>query len=134
MCRRSSARQGSRRCPPPHRAAGQPPPIAANGGLSYMSFDRDGDAGTAAAIADARAEIAEGEGQRVTEMIDNAPPGAPIKTRWGLGFRKFDECADYIRRNNAIKAPEGGVALPLTSTVYDRPTWATTPSHVAWLD
>ena len=28
---------------------GQPPPIAANGGLSYMSFDRDGDAGTAAA-------------------------------------------------------------------------------------
>ena len=23
---------------------GQPPPIAANGGLSYMSLDRDGDA------------------------------------------------------------------------------------------
>ncbi|MEA2741853.1 MAG: hypothetical protein QOG25_224, partial [Acetobacteraceae bacterium] len=31
------------------RTAGQPPPIAANGGLSYLSFDRAGDAGTAAA-------------------------------------------------------------------------------------
>ena len=35
--------------PPLQRTKGQPPPIAANGGLSYMSFDRDGDAGTAAA-------------------------------------------------------------------------------------
>jgi hypothetical protein len=47
------------------RTEGQPPPIAAHGGLSYMSFDQDGDAGTAAAIQDALAEIAEGEGQRV---------------------------------------------------------------------
>src|SRR5436190_10653590 len=39
--------------PPLQRTAGQPPPIAANGGLSYMSFDRDGDAGTAKAIQDA---------------------------------------------------------------------------------
>src|ERR1700694_2641958 len=87
------------------RTAGQPPPIAANGGLSYMSFDREGDAGTAAALKDALTQIAEGEGQRVTEMIDNAPPG-PIKTQWGLGFRAYDECVDYIRGNNAIKAPE----------------------------
>src|SRR3954453_11522919 len=93
--------------PPLQRTAGQPPPIAAHGGLSYMSFDRDGDAGTGKAIQDGLAEIAEGEGQRVTDMINKAPPGAPITTRWGLGFRKFDECADYIRRNNAIKAPEG---------------------------
>ena len=42
------------------RTAGQPPPIAANGGLSYTSFDRDGDAGTATAIRDAHA-IADGE-------------------------------------------------------------------------
>src|SRR5579859_7970738 len=93
--------------PPLQRTAGQPPPIAANGGLSYMSFDRGGDAGTAAALQDALAEIANGEGQRVTEMINNAPLGTPIKTKWGLGFRKFDDCADYIRKNNAIKAPEG---------------------------
>src|ERR1700721_2777993 len=72
------------------RTAGQPPPIAANGGLSYMSFDREGDAGTAAALEDALTEIAEGEGQRVTDMIENAPPG-PIKTQWGLGFRNYDE-------------------------------------------
>src|SRR5260370_39303957 len=74
--------------PPLQRTAGQPPPIAANGGLSYMSFDRDGDAGTAAALEDALAQIAEGEGQRVVDMIDKAPPG-PIESRWGLGVRDY---------------------------------------------
>ncbi|MCZ6591903.1 MAG: hypothetical protein O7B98_12290, partial [Alphaproteobacteria bacterium] len=48
--------------PPLQRTEGQPPPIAANGGLSYMSFDRDGDAGTAAATEAALIQIAEGEG------------------------------------------------------------------------
>ena len=42
-------RASSAYVPPLQRTEGQPPPIAANGGLSYMSFDRDGDAGTAAA-------------------------------------------------------------------------------------
>src|SRR4249919_4263002 len=82
--------------PPLQRTEGQPPPIAAHGGLSYMSFDRDGDAGTAAAIQDALAEISEGEGQRVIDMIANAPPG-PIKTKWGIAFRDYDECVKYIR-------------------------------------
>src|SRR5712691_9703882 len=94
--------------PPLQRTEGQPPPIAAHGGLSYMSFDRDGDAGTAAALQDALAEITEGEAQRVTEMIAKAPPG-PIKTKWGLGFRDYDECLNYIRQSNTIKAPAGGV-------------------------
>src|SRR5271167_3010216 len=75
-------RASSAYVPPLQRTAGQPPPIAANGGLSYMSFDRNGDAGTAAALEDALREIAEGEGQRVIDMIHNAPPG-PIETRWG---------------------------------------------------
>src|SRR5882762_2135816 len=75
--------------PPLQRTEGQPPPIAAHGGLSYMSFDRDGDAGTAVALEDALAEVAEGEGQRVIEMVDKSPPG-PIKTQWGLGFRDYD--------------------------------------------
>ena len=35
--------------PPFELTEGQPAPFAANGGLSYMSFDQDGDAGTAAA-------------------------------------------------------------------------------------
>src|SRR6516162_5828147 len=77
--------------PPLQRTEGQPPPIAAHGGLSYMAFDKDGDAGTAKAIEDALAEIAEGEGQRVIDMIDKAPQG-PIKTRWGFAFRDWDEC------------------------------------------
>src|ERR1700680_4947804 len=76
-------RASSAYVPPLQRTEGQPPPIAAHGGLSYMAFDREGDAGTAAAIQDALAEIAEGEGQRVIDMIANAPPG-PIKTKWGL--------------------------------------------------
>src|SRR3954447_24881350 len=91
-------RASSAYVPPLQRTEGQPPPIAANGGLSYMSFDRNGDAGTAAALEDALTEIAEGEGQRVIDMIEKAPPG-PIKTQWGLAFRDYEECVDYIRKN-----------------------------------
>src|SRR5271169_5149637 len=124
-------RASSAYVPPLQRTEGQPPPIAAHGGLSYMSFDRDGDAGTAAAIRDALAEIAEGEAQRVIDMIDKAPPG-PIKTRWGLGFRDYDECLKYIRQSNSIKAPKGGVALPLPYTVYERPSYSVVPSNALW--
>src|ERR1700723_3026456 len=92
------------------RTEGQPPPIAAHGGLSYMSFDRGGDAGTAVAIQDALVEIAEGERQRVIEMIDTAPPG-PIETQRGVGVRNYDDGLKYIRPSNSIKAPEGGLAL-----------------------
>src|SRR5882757_6985014 len=126
-------RTSSAYVPSLQRTEGQPPAIAAHGGLSYMSFDRDGDAGTAAAIQDALAEIAEGEGQRVIEMIDKAPPGA-IKTKWGLGFRDYDECLKYIRRSNSIKAPAGGVALPLPYTVYERPSYSIVPSNAIWRD
>src|SRR6202163_3428277 len=95
-------RASSAYVPPLQRTEGQPAPIAAHGGLSYMSFDRGGDAGTAVAIQDALVEIAEGEGRRVIEMIDKAPPG-PIETKWGLGFRDYDECMAYIRQSNSIK-------------------------------
>ena len=128
----NTKRTSSAYVPPLQRTEGQPPPIAANGGLSYMSFDREGDAGTAAALEDALTQIAEGEGQRVIDMIDNAPPG-PIETRWGLGFRDYDECVDYIRKNG-IKAPEGGLALPLPYTVYERPTYSVVPSNALWRD
>src|ERR1044071_805691 len=126
-------RASSAYVPPLQRTEGQPPPIAANGGLSYMSFDRDGDAGTAKALEDALAEIAEGEGQRVIEMIEKAPPG-PIKTKWGLGFRDYDECVKYIRQSNSINAPAGGVALPLPYTVYERPSYSVVPSNAIWRD
>ena len=36
--------------PPLELTEGQPPPIAANGGLSYMSFEKNGDAGTLSLI------------------------------------------------------------------------------------
>lgn len=118
--------------PPLELTKGQPAPVAAHGGLSYMSFEQDGDAGTEAAIADALAQIAAGEGKRVLDMIDTAPPG-PIETKWGPGFKSYDECMDYIRANN-IEAPEGGLALPLPYTVYEEPTYSIVTSNALWHD
>ena len=109
---------------------GQPPPIAANGGLSYMSFDRDGDAGTAAAIEAGLSGLAERDA--VVEQIEQAPPG-PIETEWGVGFRGYSECLDYIRANN-IEAPEGGVVLPLRYTLAEQPTYSVVSSNVLWQD
>jgi hypothetical protein len=118
--------------PPLQLTKGQPPPIAANGGLSYMSFDRSGDAGTAAATAAAIKLLAEGKGQELTEMLDQAPPGA-IETKWGAGFRSYSECLEYIRANN-IKAPDGGVALPLRYSVYEQPSYSIVSSNALWRD
>ncbi len=118
--------------PPLQLTKGQPVPIAANGGLSYMSFDRDGDAGTAAATKAALEMIARGEGQAVIEMLENAPPG-PIKTRWGVGFRSYQECLEYIRANH-IEAPQGGVALPMRYTVHEQPSYSIVSSNALWRD
>jgi len=117
--------------PPLQLTKGQQPPIAANGGLSYMSFDRDGDAGTAAATEAAFRQIAEGTGQAVIDMLDNAPPG-PIATKWGVGFRSYAECLEYIRTGNT--APEGSIALPLRYTVYEQPSYSIVPSNALWRD
>jgi hypothetical protein len=65
-------------------------------------------------------------------MIDNAPLG-PIETQWGLGFRGYDECMDYIRAKR-IEAPEGGLALPLRYTVYERSIYSVVPSNAIWRD
>ena len=120
--------------PPLQRTAGQAPPIAASGGRPYIGFDRDGDGGTAKALEDALAEIATGEGERVAAMIAAAPPGAPIETKWGPGFRKFEDCMDYIRKNDPLPVPEGGLALPLPYTIYERPTYSFVPSNAIWRD
>ncbi len=114
------------------RTQGQPPPIAANGGLSYMSFDRKGDAGTAEAIEAALGQISRGEGQAVIDMLESAPPG-PIKTRWGTGFRRYAECLAYIKANN-FPVPEGGLALPLRYTVYEQPSYSVVSSNALWRD
>jgi len=118
--------------PPLQLTEGQPPPIAANGGLSYLSFDRDGDAGTTAALEDAFAYIAKGEGQRLIEKLQNTPTG-PVETKWGPGFRDYEECLEYIRANN-IAAPEGGIAVPLAYTVYEQPTYSVVRSNMLWGD
>ena len=127
-----AASKSSAYVPPLELTEGQPPPIAANGGLSYMSFDRDGDAGTAAAIEAALKEVDDGHSQELIDRIETAPPG-PIETEWGLGFREYEECVDYIRAND-IEAPEGGLALPLRYTVYERPSYSIVSSNAVWRD
>jgi hypothetical protein len=118
--------------PPFQLTKGQPPPIAANGGLSYMSFDRNGDAGTTAATEAALQQIATGEGQAVTDLLDKAVPG-PIETKWGVGFRNYSECLEYIRASK-ITVPEGGVAVPLRYTIYEQPSYSIVPSNSLWRD
>ena len=118
--------------PPLQLTEGQPPPIAANGGLSYMSFDRDGDAGTGAAIEAALDQIAEGHAKAFIDWIESTPQG-PIETKWGLGFREYEDCLDYILANK-IEAPEGGLALPLRYTVYERPAYSIVSSNSLWQD
>jgi hypothetical protein len=118
--------------PPLQRTAGQPPPVAAHGGLSYMAFEKNGDAGTAVAFEDARAAVLSGSEQRLMEQIKTAPPG-PIETEWGIGFRTYEECLAYIRAQ-PIEVPAGGVALPLRYTVYAHSTYSVVSSHALWRD
>jgi hypothetical protein len=127
-----ATRSSSVYVPTLQRTHGQPPPIAANGGLSYMALDRNGDAGTGAALEDALAQSDDGEDQRILDLIEKSPPG-PIETRWGLGFRDYDECLAYIREKG-ITAPEGGLALPLPYTVYERPSYTVVSSNALWND
>jgi hypothetical protein len=127
-----TGRVSSAYVPPLQLTKGQPPPIAANGGLSYMSFDREGDAGTAAATAAALRLLAEGKGQAATDLLDSAPPG-PIQTKWGVGFRSYAECLEYIRANNIV-APEGGIAVPLRYTVFEQPSYSIVSSNALWRD
>jgi hypothetical protein len=128
----ASGREASSYVPPLELTEGQAPPIAANGGLSYMSFDRNGDAGTVAATEDALRQISGGEGKALIDRIDSAPPG-PIETKWGLGFRRYAECLEYIRAK-PIEAPEGGLAIPLRYTVDDQPSYSIVPSNALWQD
>lgn len=123
---------GSIYVPPLELTQGQPAPIAANGGLSYASFDRNGDAGTTAAIEAALQQIADGKGQEATQLLKTAPPG-PVETKWGLGFREYDECVAYIREQG-LTAPEGGVVLPLRYSINENPSYSVVPSNGLWQD
>ena len=74
--------------PPLQLTEGQPPPVAANGGLSYMSFDKDGDAGTTAALEAALQQIAEGHSQALMDRLNSAPPG-PDRDQVGPGLPRI---------------------------------------------
>ena len=90
-----------------------------------MSFDQDGDAGTAVAMEDALAQVAEGDTQAVIDMFKNAPPG-PVETQWGVGFRTYEECLEYIRANN-MEGPgrrsgaSPALHCPRTAVLHRRP-------------
>ena len=118
--------------PPLELTRGQPAPIAAHGGLSYASFNKDGDAGTGQATADAFRQIAEGNGDEIIKLLDTAPPG-PIDTKWGKGFREYDECLAYIHEQG-MTAPEGGVVLPLRYSIAEQPSYSIVPSNALWHD
>jgi hypothetical protein len=111
---------------------GQGAPIAANGGLSYMSFDVDGDAGTTVATEEALQLIRSGKGQAVIDSIDATPPG-PVETQWGTGFRSYEECVKHINEQG-LEAPQGGVVLPLRYTVEEQPTYSIVSSNALWRD
>ena len=66
---------------------GQPAPIAANGGLSYMSFDKNGDAGTAEALKDVFALIEEGAGVRMNIGIADLEI-VREETKWVTGLSR----------------------------------------------
>ncbi len=124
--------KGTLYVPPLELTKGQPAPIAAHGGLSYASFDRDGDAGTGVATEEALRQIAEGKGDEIIKVLDTAPPG-PIETKWGKGFREYDECLAYIREQG-MTAPEGGVVLPLRYSIAEQPSYSIVPSNALWRD
>ena len=97
---------------------GQPPPIAANGGLSYMSFDRDGDAGNQPRRwRTALAQIAEGRwASAFIDMIDKRAPRRP-SDRDPLGTSRsadYDANASTTSARTGIDgALQGGLVLPL---------------------
>ena len=120
--------------PPLQLTDGQPAPIAANGGVSYMSFDVDGDAGTGVALEQAVELMATGDPQRVVDMIQNAPPGG-IETKWGTGFRRYTECLEHMREQQLSQPlDEGAVALPLKYTVAEHPSYSVVSSNEIWRD
>ena len=118
--------------PKPEYTKGQPAPIAANKGLSYMSFDCNGDGGSTAATLAALDQI-RGKQNNRSELNAASRSDGGILTKWGIGFREYEECVEYI--NNAqFDVPEGGVALPLRYSINEQPSYSIVPSNVLWRD
>ena len=101
--------------------AGQPAPIAANGGKAYTSRDVNGDAGTAAAVSDALEQIASGEGQAVTDFIENAAPG-PIETPWGKGFDAMPNASNTLNPATCRRRKAALLCHCITQSLTPLPT------------
>ena len=65
--------------------AGQAPPVAANGGVSFMSFERDGDAGTGAALGSGARPDRARHGQGVCRYAGHRTARSD-RDRMGAGF------------------------------------------------
>jgi hypothetical protein len=118
--------------PPLQLTHGQPPPVAAHGGLSYMSFSEGGDAGTTRATDEALEQIMGGEGQRVIDMIDRAPPSG-VETKWGRGYGRMSDCLAAMEDMD-LDVPDGAMSIPLRYTVFEQPSYSIVSSNSIWRD
>ena len=75
--------------------------------------------------------------EREPSLLDGAPEAGPIETPYGVGFRTYTECLEYIQ-SGAPGAPAatrpGEVVVPLSYTVNEQPTYSMVPSHQIWED
>ena len=118
--------------PEPEYTKGQPAPIAANNGLSYMSFDSNGDGGSTAATLAALNQIRETKNKTSDSNLEAGSDGG-ILTKWGVGFKEYEECVAYINKAE-FDVPEGGVALPLRYSINEHPSYSIVPSNALWRD
>lgn len=110
--------------------AGAPPPFAANGGAPWLMYDLNGDGGAAAASEEAFKQLATGTVQETQTYYKSQPPGG-IKTKWGVGFKTYEECIAHINAN-PVELDEGAVYLPLRYTVDEEPSYSHVGSNQIW--
>ena len=97
------------------RTEGQPPPIAANGGLSYMSFDRGGDAGTGKALEDAL-------GDGIKRVEENERDAAIVQRR-SVRLKRALPAGTVLAASDLVclrPAPAGSIAPSRMGAVLGR--------------
>lgn len=97
-----------------------------------MSFDVNGDAGTAVATDDALQQIMDGGTQACIDLIANAPPG-PIETEWGVGYRSYSECWAAIHAAG-VPLKDGELRIPMRYTIKEESSYSIVQSNALWND